>query len=884
MSSVERAFADFSKPLRSAYQRRHPLAYPLAVLLVLVALAIRLYLPASFGERPLLLLFLFPVIVSALLGGLGPGLSATVMVAVVTSYFLLPPYRSLAIAGIYDVLQWTILIANGVLISLFSEFLLGARQRENAHWQQLLETRDKLRSSETLFQATFENAAMGLAILAPDGRWLQVNRKFCNVVGYSQDELITRRFSDITSPDEHSIDAELIQRMLAGELDDIAREKRFIRKDGSLSWISLSVSIVRKADGSPDYFISAIEDIEQRKQEALALINSEAALKVAQRLANLGGWTLDLRTGQLTWSEQVYRIFGRDPKLPPADNDELGRYFQPESWRRLQSAFAKARTNGVPYECEAELQTAGELRRWLMVRGEPVRDEQDNVVALHGTVQDITPNKQAELALRDAQQTTLETQREARLAALNLMEDALAARHSIEVANASLRESQEFKRAILDSVSANIAVLDRNGVIVSVNRPWQQFAEDNAVSGEQAGDVCGIGTNYLRVCREASDPYTQGALAVSTGLAAVLEGRLPRFTYDYACHSLQQQRWFSMMITPLGVAEGGAVVSHANITERKLVEIALMESEERLRLAQSSANIGIWDWHMSSNNLQWTAELEAMFGYAPGTFPREYSAFSGRVYPEDLEDLERCRDSAVAARRTFDFDFRVVPEPGQIRWLNCKGGAKYDEMGRPQRVYGICIDITERKNAETELKLWAQAFENAEFGLAIADTQTNAFLAVNPVFAAERGYTAEELIGKPVAMVYPADLVQQLYQRINRLDTSCHSVFETEHQRKDGSRFPVMIDVTIIKSADGKPIRRVAYALDISERKAAEAALREQTDALQRFNRAMVGREMDMIALKQTINGLCRQLGQEQPYPLNFLDDSQIAPKPDTLP
>ncbi|MBD9357211.1 hypothetical protein [Methylomonas albis] len=81
-----------------------------------------------------------------------------------------------------------------------------------------------------------------------------------------------------------------------------------------------------------------------------------------------------------------------------------------------------------------------------------------------------------------------------------------------------------------------------------------------------------------------------------------------------------------------------------------------------------------------------------------------------------------------------------------------------------------------------------------------------------------------------------------------------------------------MMDVTVIKSGDGNPVRRGAYVLDISERKAAEAALREQTDALQRFNRAMVGREIDMIALKQQINDLSRQLSQGSAYPLAFLD------------
>ncbi|MCQ8117566.1 PAS domain S-box protein [Methylomonas rosea] len=874
MSIAELPFGEFSKLVSSRYLLRHRVAYVLAVLLVAVALAIRLSLPASFGERPMLLLFLFPVIVSALLGGLGPGLLATLMAAVVTNFQLLPPFRSLAIAGIYDVAQWMLFIANGVLISLFSEFLLRTRQRENAHWRQLLETRDKLRYSQTLFQTTFEHAAVGICLLAPDGRWLKANRTFCEIVGYSRDELLSSNFSDIA----HREDCGGLLQVPTDEADGFSGDQRFIRKNGSIVWVKLSASVARKPDGSPECFILIMEDIEQREQAVLALHNSETALKIAQRLAALGSWAWDLRTGELKWSEQVYSLFGRDPHLPPADYDEVARYFKPESWQRLQAAVAKACSDGVAYECEAELMDHDGQRRWVVARGEPVRSEQANIVALHGTLQDISPRKQAELALQDAQWAALEKQGEARLAALNLMEDALAAREAVEVANASLRESEEFKRAILDSVSANIAVLDRDGVIVSVNRPWQQFAEDNALACGKFVDVCGIGTNYLQVCRQALGPYRQASLAVFTGLSAVLEGRLPRFRYEYACHSAQTQRWFAMVVTPLETAEGGAVVSQTNITERKLAEIALVESEERLRLAQSSANIGIWDWHIASGKVQWTAELEAMFGYAPGTFPGNYQAFSQVVYPGDLPELEHRRDAAVAAHQSFDFDFRVQLQSGCVRWLNSKGGAHYDEMGKPKRVFGICIDITERKNTESELKLWAQAFENAEFGLAIADAQTNLFLAVNPVFAAERGYNTEELIGKPVLMVYPPDLIDQIKDRIENLDTSCHGVFEAEHQRKDGSRFPVMIDVTVIKSGDGKPVRRVAYALDISERKASELALREQTDALQRFNRAMVGREVDMIALKQTINELSRQLGREQPYPLAFMERTGPTP------
>lgn len=130
-----------------------------------------------------------------------------------------------------------------------------------------------------------------------------------------------------------------------------------------------------------------------------------------------------------------------------------------------------------------------------------------------------------------------------------------------------------------------------------------------------------------------------------------------------------------------------------------------------------------------------------------------------------------------------------------------------------------------RDRIEAGLRLWARAFDQADFGLAIANAADDRFLAVNPKFAAEHGYAPDELIGQPIATVYSPEIWPQIQSRLTQLDRSGHGVFETEHIDRDGRRFPVMIDITVIKDAGGKPLRRMAYALDISERKAAERAL-----------------------------------------------------------
>lgn len=132
------------------------------------------------------------------------------------------------------------------------------------------------------------------------------------------------------------------------------------------------------------------------------LKGTEAQLAEAQRLAKIGHWEWDTQTGLHTWSEEIYRIYGRDPKLPPADIQEVPKYFTPESWARLSAEVETGLTKGIPYECDAEVVRPDGTHRWIIARGEAVRDADGTVTGLRGTVQDITERKLDELALERA--------------------------------------------------------------------------------------------------------------------------------------------------------------------------------------------------------------------------------------------------------------------------------------------------------------------------------------------------------------------------------------------------------------------------------------------------------------------------------------------------
>ena len=139
-------------------------------------------------------------------------------------------------------------------------------RRIEARTAELTAANQALRLSEERFRGAFDAAAIGMALVAPDGRWLQVNASLCQIVGYSEDELLGMTWKEITHPDDLDADLEHARRLLAGEIRSYQMEKRYIHKDGHIVWIVLSRSLVRDAGGEPLHFVAQIEDITPRKQ------------------------------------------------------------------------------------------------------------------------------------------------------------------------------------------------------------------------------------------------------------------------------------------------------------------------------------------------------------------------------------------------------------------------------------------------------------------------------------------------------------------------------------------------------------------------------------------------------------------------------------------
>ena len=163
-----------------------------------------------------------------------------------------------------------VLVAAGALaMALVNRHLQTELARREREWV----------ASEARFRATFEQAAVGIAHVAPDGRWIRVNQRLCDIVGYAHETLLTRTFQDITHADDLDADLALVKRTLAGDIPGYTMEKRYLHCNGHVVWINLTVSLVRRADGSPDYFISVVEDISERKRASDALQDAGAVFR-----------------------------------------------------------------------------------------------------------------------------------------------------------------------------------------------------------------------------------------------------------------------------------------------------------------------------------------------------------------------------------------------------------------------------------------------------------------------------------------------------------------------------------------------------------------------------------------------------------------------------
>ncbi|MEO5356439.1 MAG: PAS domain S-box protein [Nitrospirae bacterium YQR-1] len=260
----------------------------------------------------------------------------------------------------------------------------------------------RLSESEQRFRVIFNETPIGIAITEINtGKFVQVNKAYCNIIGYSHDEIVNFTFRDITHPDDIQQQLDGLRQLYNGDISVYNMEKRYILKDAKVVWVSLTCVPFSLGANQPLFNLNIVKDITNEKQLSDDLKASQLDVIEAQSKAHFGTWTYDPMSRQPQWSLEMFNIWGLDPKQGAPHYSEHIKYIHPDDYRRFDDAVSEAVELGKPYDLEIRIIHPDKTERIVNTICEPVLDALGKVVKLRGSNLDITERKKMETQLRE---------------------------------------------------------------------------------------------------------------------------------------------------------------------------------------------------------------------------------------------------------------------------------------------------------------------------------------------------------------------------------------------------------------------------------------------------------------------------------------------------
>ena len=347
-------------------------------------------------------------------------------------------------------------------------------------------------------------------------------------------------------------------------------------------------------------------------------------------------------------------------------------------------------------------------------------------------------------------------------------------RKRVEIA---LEGSDRLKGAILDSLPAHVAVVDRDGVIIAVNGAWSALGNPQALP---SGALIEPGINFLDVFGANSGMQPVGGRHAVLLIEQACRGERTGRQVEFRVPSGQAERWFLMTAEPLRRPEGGAVVTHWEITERKLSEIALRESEDRFRRLADGLPVSVWmsdtNGEVSYLNKQWLQMTGRPVGEQLG------DGWEESIHPDDRSNMRDLSLRALHARESFRIEFRLRCHDGTFRWMLASGTPRYGSDGAFHGYVGGSFDITEQKQAENLLRdlshrlMRAQDEERRRIARELHDhlSQQLALLAVDLQQLAIRKMPARDMEAA----------LQESWRRTTEIASDVHGISHRLHPSK----------------------------------------------------------------------------------------------------
>lgn len=685
------------------------------------------------------------------------------------------------------------------------------------------EAQQAQREQAELLRMFYELPFLGMAISSPtDKRWLQVNDRLCEILGYPREELLRMNWAEMTPPGDRERNVKLFDELLAGQRNGYRMAKRFVRKDGRFVHTEIDVRAVRDEAGQVKQLFATIQDVTERLAAEMALQQSQELLLKAQEIGRMGSWSQDLRSGVITWSPQAYAINEVDPLSAPLTMERILAMLHPDDREILSSVYGTGVAGGQPYDVRYRLRFSDGRIKYLHVKGE-------------FEVEDGRPVRSVGMVVDETE--LVEAQRE---------RDRLA--------------------TVMETTTDIVSMADPQGRTFYFNRAGYE------VLGLPPGPP-DPGT-IARV-----HPGWASQLVMEEGFPAVM--RTGRWLGETAIINAQG---IEVPMSQLIMAHHGAngQIDYVwtilrDISERKASEEALRQQQLQLAEAQSVARIGSWSIDMPEVKVSWSDEHYRVLGFAPGEVEPSLKAYLSRVHPDDLprvrehvmRDLERESDGVNR------FEHRLLTPDG-VRWVEERARLEKDAAGRVVRVFGTSMDITERVLAAQVLTDLKDMLEQAEtvslLGSWAGDAQTQRLNVSAQLF---RNLGLEPDTRPPSEALYldrihPDDRPQVTgdMQRIREGGEPEDLVFRT-NPAHGPVRWMRRTARRIDRSAEGLQPRYIGTLLDITEAVLAEENLRQINQELER---RVAERTAQLSQANQELEAFSYTVSHDLKAPLRGID------------
>jgi PAS domain S-box-containing protein len=390
------------------------------------------------------------------------------------------------------------------------------------------------------------------------------------------------------------------------------------------------------------------------------------------------------------------------------------------------------------------------------------------------------------------------------------------------------REDLELERlaTLFDNAPLGMAVMAPDGRLRRVNRPLAELLgrPENELVGHPIFDL-------------VDDDDSRGTLALALGARS-----RPAFQFETRLRRADGHALIVLFSATLVTNARHEPVHYLcqilDITERAEAQERLELNEAKLAEAQQIARLGSWEWEIATDRVTWSDELYRIYGVRPERFSGSYGSNLDRVHADDRARVARVIENAVAERRPWSLDYRIVRPDGELRMIHARGEVVCDEQGRPAVVQGTCQDVTESRRVEDALRaaeqLFRRAFDDAPIGMALIDLEGR-WLRLNRAISQMLGRNEPELRTMQLSdLNHPDDrrldrpLIKELLSGRRR-----SFALEKRYVHADGHLIHALVHVSLMHGDGERPLYFLCQLVDITERRRAEAERRAAQERMQ---------------------------------------------------